>query len=601
MVRTGCDSHSGYTLVELSIVIIIIGLLTASGLVVGTSMVERAAYIDSRKLLEHINRSLQDYYIVNGHLPCVASLTTLPGTSGFGMEISDCSTNPVAPGGTGRVGTPAVRIGMVPVRTLGLADSAASDKFGNRIIYAVTERLTDRNLFGGSPGAITIRDMNNNSILSDAAYVLVSHGRDRKGAYAYSTGNIPIPCNVAANLDTHNCDLSDAIFREAPFSSGDVANTFFDDLIHWVPKFHFMAYDTQSASLWSSSGDNIYSVGTDDNTATGNVGIGTSNPTLGKLHVEGGPIYTGQMWLGKSGDTTLAPDIHMDHSGLIAVDDDLYIAVNGDASAVGNIHFYTGGLNTTSATKFGMLTGNNSLMLGLNGGSTFISGSSALNQRLLLEAAQSYDDGAALFMYGRTHADYPGQMHYYSAQNSSSSIAHTFRRRWGGSSITLLSLYADGSGWMKGALTQNSDKRLKKDITPIEHALDKLRAIDGVFYRWNGMDGYEDTESLHLGVIAQSVQAIFPELVKETETGYLAVDMNGLIPVLIEAVHELDGKNAKLESRVSELETRLAHTENLLGESGQLEKGRPDYLRIATVILLGCIVLLLLSKRKRGI
>src|SRR5690606_31304199 len=129
-----------------------------------------------------------------------------------------------------------VRIGAVPTRALGLPDSAAADKFGSRIVYAVTEALTDAGNFGSSNGAITVRDMSDTNILTDAAYFLASPGRDRKGAYIHNTAAIPRSCGSTANLDTLNCTLTSAVFRDAPFNNGEVANRFFDDVTGWAPK-----------------------------------------------------------------------------------------------------------------------------------------------------------------------------------------------------------------------------------------------------------------------------------------------------------------------------------------------------------------------------
>lgn len=282
--------QSGFTLVELSIVIIIIGLLTAGGLAVGSSMVERAAYIDTQKLVAQIQQTLRDYYIVHGRLPCVARFTDTPGAATFGTEITTCTTSTSAPGGTLRdaTGNPPVRIGMVPVRTLGLPDTAAQDKYGNRYIYAVTEMLTSTADFGGEPGGITVKDASGNNILTNAAYFIASTGRDRKGSYSYQTATIPTACGSSANLDVLNCTTSVAEFRDAPYNNGDIEDQFFDDITAWAPKFHFMAADTESTSLWKLrfGTQDIYSVGTDDNVSTTKVGIGTATPQA-TLHLDG--------------------------------------------------------------------------------------------------------------------------------------------------------------------------------------------------------------------------------------------------------------------------------------------------------------------------
>jgi prepilin-type N-terminal cleavage/methylation domain-containing protein len=279
--------QSGFTLVELSIVIIIVSLLMASGLAVGTSMVQQANYIDTQKKLEQIRQSLHDYYIVNGRLPCAARLDLLPSNASFATEVPDCTTAGIS--GTRRHGSPMVRIGMVPARTLGLTDRAASDAYGNRIYYAVTEGLTDAANFGGNVGGITIRDgssMTGNTITSNAAYMLISPGADRKGAFAFANAGEAF-C-TAGNLDTQNCDLADAIFRDTAYNSGSVAAKFFDDIVDWAPHFHFMALDTDTNSLWRTSATTaqaIYSIGTDNDTSTTNVGIGTPDP-ISQLEVK---------------------------------------------------------------------------------------------------------------------------------------------------------------------------------------------------------------------------------------------------------------------------------------------------------------------------
>lgn len=293
--------ESGYTLVELSIVIIIVSLLTAGGLAVGSSMVERAAYIDTQKHIAALQQTLHDFYVVNGRLPCVADLAALPSTSAFGNEIPNCSSGGAASGETFRDSATGVRIGMIPVRTLGLPDSAAQDKYGNRIFYAVAEDSTDKNLFGGEDGAILVRDASNSTILTDAIYFLSSPGRDRKGAYGYKTGQLDPGCaSTPGNLDILNCDTSDSEFRDAPFNNGDVTNMYFDDITAWAPKFHFMSYDTQSSSLWSAQPmtENIFAAGPDGLANTGNVGIGTGTPSskldvVGNVGVQGSYTATG--------------------------------------------------------------------------------------------------------------------------------------------------------------------------------------------------------------------------------------------------------------------------------------------------------------------
>ena len=81
-----------------------------------------------------------------------------------------------------------------------------------------------------------------------------------------------------------------------------------------------------------------------------------------------------------------------------------------------------------------------------------------------------------------------------------------------------------------------SDARLKKDVVPLEGALDKIDAIRGVHYHW--IDAAQPQER-QVGVIAQEIQAAYPELVREGGNGFLSVDYPKLTAVLIQSIKEL--------------------------------------------------------------
>ncbi len=86
-----------------------------------------------------------------------------------------------------------------------------------------------------------------------------------------------------------------------------------------------------------------------------------------------------------------------------------------------------------------------------------------------------------------------------------------------------------------------SDARLKKNIRTVDNALNKLREINGVEFTWKASG--ERT----IGVIAQQVEELFPELVRGDEI--LSVNYNGLIGVLIESVKELKLRVEELEEK----------------------------------------------------
>ena len=93
----------------------------------------------------------------------------------------------------------------------------------------------------------------------------------------------------------------------------------------------------------------------------------------------------------------------------------------------------------------------------------------------------------------------------------------------------------------------SSDERLKENIADLEGALDKVNAMRGVTFDWKELSE-EERKTIHshegadLGVIAQEVQAVYPELVHQRDHGYLSVDYVKLTAVLIQAVKELSAK-----------------------------------------------------------
>ena len=95
----------------------------------------------------------------------------------------------------------------------------------------------------------------------------------------------------------------------------------------------------------------------------------------------------------------------------------------------------------------------------------------------------------------------------------------------------------------------SSDKRLKENIKPIENALTKIESIGGYTYEWN--DKQQTYTGTDIGVIAQEIEAIAPELVIDRETGFKAVKYEKLVAILIEGIKELSAKVDELEKNIS--------------------------------------------------
>tara|TARA_Y100000768_G_scaffold359091_1_gene315347 strand:+ start:2231 stop:3022 length:792 start_codon:yes stop_codon:yes gene_type:complete len=95
----------------------------------------------------------------------------------------------------------------------------------------------------------------------------------------------------------------------------------------------------------------------------------------------------------------------------------------------------------------------------------------------------------------------------------------------------------------------SSDERLKENITTIEDALEKVNSIRGVEFDWKadhiksrgGEDGYY-VRKHDVGILAQDVKKVCPEVVAERDDGTLGVKYEKLIGLLVQAINELSAK-----------------------------------------------------------
>jgi hypothetical protein len=94
-----------------------------------------------------------------------------------------------------------------------------------------------------------------------------------------------------------------------------------------------------------------------------------------------------------------------------------------------------------------------------------------------------------------------------------------------------------------------SDERLKDNIELISNPIEKVKQLRGVEFDWNDKSMFKAGKHDY-GVIAQDVEKVLPELVKETHTGYLGVDYDKIIGLLIEVVKEQEKRIKELENKV---------------------------------------------------
>lgn len=212
--------------------------------------------------------------------------------------------------------------------------------------------------------------------------------------------------------------------------------------------------------------------------------------------------------------------------------------VSGTSSYIGAASFsntitVTGSATFANATSFtGPATFSNTMSVtGLITGT--VTNANNLNGGTITNCTAMSMSGSAptIWMYDTDHADFAMHVNsnlWYILNGSSSGI-----------------MYVDQSGNFTavGDVTAYSDGRLKEEVTTIENALNIVDQMRGVMFTKDGKRG--------TGVIAQEIEQILPEVVRDNADGYKSVAYGNIVGVLIEAIKELKAEIEGLKGQLN--------------------------------------------------
>jgi type II secretory pathway pseudopilin PulG len=290
------DAHNsaGYTLIQMAMALIVIGVILASFLSVYTQyQIEEK----STKTVDNVNSvisSIQKYRNVFGTFPCPAPMNVARTDATYGIASAydrylATGAVPVVAGDCAEgiciennvrndlPGPPTyrVRVGAIPFRDMQLDEATTYDAYGSRLWYAVTEDMCNLPTFNETRGAINIlNDQGETQTVpaNAAAFIVISPGINKVGAYGYE-GNAQVACG--GSIDSENCrDVSLATSATTTatyltqFTQDATAATTYDDVLEF-----FSSAQTQ---LWRRSAPGSEHI---MDMANNSVGIGESSPS----------------------------------------------------------------------------------------------------------------------------------------------------------------------------------------------------------------------------------------------------------------------------------------------------------------------------------
>jgi hypothetical protein len=120
-----------------------------------------------------------------------------------------------------------------------------------------------------------------------------------------------------------------------------------------------------------------------------------------------------------------------------------------------------------------------------------------------------------------------------------------------------------------GKLIFPSDERLKKNIAPLKSSLDKVMKLNGISYEWKAAE--KQMEGREIGLLAQDVEKVLPELVLMDSKGYKSLAYDKLIPVLVEAMKEQQSVIKHQAAEIKELKEKISRMDRLEAKINRLE------------------------------
>ena len=248
-IRKHSASESGFSIIELAIILVIFGGIAGMSLTLGYGWLKQERFNSTKLNIKTIEMALDNYRKRNNRLPCPADLTLASGVANYGIEAS----NPGACTGGGIVAATTTNanivFGAIPAEALGIGKNLMQDNWGREFVYYVDKRLTAQDILdertagyfdmtSATIGDIVVQDATGANRTAKAVYAILSHGENGHGGYLPATG-VRLSSVIGADAteaENCNCDDTATTTGAAPYDNDNILvqatqGVTFDDIV----------------------------------------------------------------------------------------------------------------------------------------------------------------------------------------------------------------------------------------------------------------------------------------------------------------------------------------------------------------------------------
>lgn len=254
-------SIRSFTLVELSIVMVIVGLVAGTAFQVVNRRNEAEKINSTNATMDKLEEAFAQFVAVNKRLPCPADATQNTLQANFGVATRDTTNDEQCDGtaGLSNAGFPNLVFGSVPTKTLWIDDKLAFDAWKRPILYAMIQHCnanpaehindnfaTDSCGQTATSGRISIRSASGSTITDNAVMVLISFGQNGHGAFPRGGGTVRTIATTAPGTDELNNSMLtgtgtlgtvDNIFVQ---KSKTLSPDYFDDIVRFKTRYQLI-------------------------------------------------------------------------------------------------------------------------------------------------------------------------------------------------------------------------------------------------------------------------------------------------------------------------------------------------------------------------